>query len=108
MFYHLLSCVGFQVIVESFCNNIPLKVKFNGDICIARLLSVLEQDTKRSVQSIGTRGIFYTTVFKTLKRDFGDKFLSSHLKLKNLFDQPQIKGNDRITLHQYHEPLRTF
>ena len=40
--------------------------------------------------------------------DFDDKFLISHLILKNLFDQPQIKGSYRITLRQYHHQLKTF
>ena len=40
--------------------------------------------------------------------DFDGKFLISHLILKNLFDQPQIKGSYRITLRQYHQQLKTF
>ena len=60
------------------------------------------------MKSIGTSGTFYATALKTLKRDFGDKFLISHLKLKNLLDQFQIKGSDRITLRQYHHQLKTF
>ena len=45
----------------SFRNNIHSKVTFNDDIRMARLLKVLDGDTKRSVQSIGTNGIFNTT-----------------------------------------------
>ena len=75
---------------------------------MARLSSVLEGDAKRFVKSIGTSGTFYATALKTLKRDFSDKFLISHLKLKNLLDQFQIKGSDKITLSQYHRQLKTF
>ena len=75
---------------------------------MARLLIVLEGDAKRSVQSKGTSGTFYTAPLKTLQSDFGDKVLISHLKLKNLLDQPQIKGSDRITLHQYHYQPKKF
>ena len=51
--------------LESFCNNIHWKVTFDGDISMAWLLSVLEWETKRSVESIGTSEIFYTTALKT-------------------------------------------
>ena len=54
------------------------------------------------MQSIGTNGIFNTTALKTLKRDSAGKFLILYLKLKNLLDQPQIKGNGKIALRQYH------
>ena len=94
--------------IEIFRNNIHSKVTFSGDICMARLLSVLKGDAKISVQSIGTNGIFCATALKTLKRNFRDKILISDLKSKNLFDQPQIKGSDRITLRQYHHQLKTF
>ena len=50
---------------ESFCNNIHWKVTFDDDIHMAWLLSVLEWETKRSVQSIWTSEIFYTTALKT-------------------------------------------
>ena len=86
----------------SFRNNIHSKVTFNDHIRMAWLLKVLDGDTKRSVQSIGTNGIFNTTALKTLKRDSAGKFLILYLKLKNLLDQPQIKDNGKIALRQYY------
>ena len=56
-----------------------------------RLLSVLEGEAKRSVESIGISGIFYATALKTLKRDFGNPIVTGHLKMKHLFKQPQNK-----------------
>ena len=72
---------------------------------MAWLSSVSEVDAKRSVKPIGTSGSFYATA---LKEDFDDKFLISYLKLNELLDQLQIKGNDKILLRQYHPQLKTF
>ena len=41
---------------------------------------------KRMVQSIGQSGIFYRTVLKCLKQDYGNQTVLSYLKLKELFD----------------------
>ena len=75
---------------------------------MAWLVSVLEGNVKRSVQSIETSGIFYKAAFKTWRRDFGAIFLILHLRLKNLFDQSQIKGSDRTMSHQYHHQLNAW
>ena len=50
-----------------------------------QLISVLEGEAKRSVESIGCNGI-YATALKSLKRDFGNPILVSHLKIKALLD----------------------
>ena len=63
-----------------------------------RLLSAIEGKAKKSVESIGCEGIFHATALKSLKRDFGNPVLVSHLKVKSVFDQPQIKPNDKIGL----------
>ena len=47
------------------------------------LLNVLEGEAKRSVESIGICGIFYTTTLKTLKQDFGKPIVIAHLKMKH-------------------------
>lgn len=57
-----------------------------------------DSDTKRSMHATGCSVIFYATAFKTLKREFRDRFLISYLKLKNLFCQLQIKDNNRTSL----------
>lgn len=61
-----------------------------------------DSDTKRSMHATGCSVIFYATAFKTLKREFRDRFLISYLKLKNLFCQLQIKDNNRTSLWQFH------
>ena len=72
-----------------------------------RLCSVLDGEAKRVMEAIGKSGRFYATALKTLKRDFGNPLLVSHAKLKLLFDQPQIKSADRISLRRSHQHLKT-
>ena len=43
---------------------------------------------------------------KTLKRDFGNPLLISHVKFKLLFDQPQFKSADRISLRRFRQRLK--
>ena len=47
-----------------------------------RLLSVLKVEEKNSIISIGMNGLFYASARKSLKRDFGDPLVVTHLKLK--------------------------
>ena len=77
---------------------VHLKTTFNDTIQMERLLSMLRGEAKRSVESIGRNGIFYATTLKCLKREFGNPNVVTHLKLKSLFDQPQIKTADRASL----------
>ena len=71
-----------------------------------RLPSALEGEAKTSVGSIGCEGIFYATALKSLKREFGNPVLVSHLKIKSIFDQPKIKPNDKIGLRKYHQQVK--
>ena len=71
-----------------------------------RLCSVLYVEVKRVIKIIRTTGRFYATALKTLKRDFGNPLLISHARLKFLFDQPQIKSTDRISLRRFHQQLK--
>ena len=73
---------------------------------MAHLLSVLDGEAKKEVETISASGIFYATALKTLTRDFGSPLLISHFRLKCLFDKPQIRANDRITLRQFHQELK--
>ena len=55
-----------------------------------RLISVLRQEVKKEIESIGINSMFYATALKTLKREYENPLLVSHPKLKKLFDHPQI------------------
>lgn len=93
--------------IENFKIMIHCKITFNDTIRLERLLSVLRGDAKRSVDSIGRNGIFYATTLKCLKREFGNPNVVSHIKLKLIFDQPQIKATDRTSLKLYHQKLKS-
>ena len=72
-----------------------------------RLLSVLDGDAKKAVNAIGYSGLFYAVALKTLKRDFGNEIVVSHLKLNSVLEKPQINQSDRAALRQYHQQLKT-
>ena len=72
-----------------------------------RLISVFEGEAKRSVESICCIGIFYVTALKSLKRDFGNPVLVSHLEIKALLDQTQLKANIKTGLRHYHQQIKT-
>ena len=71
-----------------------------------KLISVLDGEAKRVIAAIGSNGIFYTTALKTWKKNFGDPLLVALLKIKAVFDRPQIKINDRIGLRNFHQHLK--
>lgn len=91
--------------IENFKKRVHNKTTFDDNTRMERLLSVLDGDAKKAVQSIGSSGIFYATALKTLKRDFGNPVVVSHLKLKAVLDLPQIPANNRIALRRYHQQL---
>ena len=72
-----------------------------------RLLGVLDGDTKRVVLAIGRNGLFYATALKALKREFGNLYAVSFLKLKAVLDQSQVQTDDQKGLKQSHQQLKT-
>ena len=67
------------------------------------MLSLLKGEAKRAVEGIGAKGVFYPTALKLRKREFGNPLVVCHLKMKELFEQPPIKGNNRTSLRQYYQ-----
>ena len=92
--------------VESMKIMDYLKTIFNDTIRMERLLSVLRGDTKRLVESIGRNSIFYATTSKCLKREFRNPNIVTQLKLKSLFDQPQVKAVYLALLKLYHQKFK--
>ena len=50
--------------------------------------------------------MFYPKALKTLKREYGNPLLVSNLKLKKLFEQPQLKNQNRAALREYQHQLK--
>ena len=84
--------------IDNFYQNVHLKMTFLDNIRMTRLISLLDGDAKRAIQSIGSSGLFYASALKTLKRDFGNPLLVAALCMKGLFNKPQINGRDHNAL----------
>ena len=93
--------------IENFKSRVHLKPTFNDNIRMERLLSVLEGDAKKLVESIGCNSLFYATALKGLKRNFGNPLVVSHMKIKSILEKPQILHNDRDALRQFHQKLKS-
>ena len=65
--------------IECFYTRVHCKSSFDDNIRMTYLLSVLD-------------GIAKKAMLKTLKREFGNTLLVSHLRLKSMFNKPQITG----------------
>ena len=92
--------------IDNFKTRVHMKVTFNDSMRMERLHSVLDGDAKKAVSSIGTNSTFYAAALKTLKREFGRPIVVANLKLKALFDHPQIHSRDRVALRNYHQQLK--
>ena len=91
---------------DNFKTRAHTKPTFNDTMRMERLISVLRGEVKKEIESIGINSMFYATAIKTLKREYENPLLVSHPKLKKLFDQPQIKNQDRTALREYQHQLK--
>ena len=86
--------------IDSFHQNTHTKVTFTDNIRMARLITLLDGDAKKAVQSIGSNGLFYASALKSLKSNFGNPLLVATFRVKTFFDKPHINGRERIALTQ--------
>ena len=92
--------------IECFYTRVHCKSSFDDNIRMTYLLSVLDGEAKKAIEAVGTCGLFYASALKTLKREFGNTLLVSHLRLKSMFNKPQIKANDRSALREFHQQIK--
>ena len=92
--------------IEKNFSPVHQKCSFDDNLRKLRLINVLDGEAKRVVATIGSNGVFYATALKTLKKNFGDPLLVEYLKIKAVFDRPQIKTNDRIGLRNFYQYLK--
>ena len=64
--------------IEKFYSRVHWMASFENNLKMDHLLSVLNGDAKRSIQSIWSSRIFYATALKALKRDYGNPIIVSH------------------------------
>ena len=93
---HLIPFAGnplnWPKFTQHFKERVHLKKSFSDSMRMERLLSVLKVEAENSIINIGKKRLFYASVLKSLKRDFGDPLVVTYLKLKPVFDKPQIKS----------------
>ena len=94
--------------IECFYTRVHLHCKssFDDNIRMTYVLSVLDGEVKKAIEAFGTCGLFYASALKTLKREFGNTLLVSHLSLKSMFNKLQIKANDRSDLREFHQQIK--
>ena len=92
--------------IEKIFSPVHQKCSFDDNLRKLRLINVLDGEAKRVVATIGSNGVFYATALKTLKKNFGDPLLIKYLKIKAVFDRPQIKTNDRIGLRNFYQHIK--
>ena len=92
--------------IENFKTRAHTKSTFNDTMRMERLISVVRGEVKKEIQSIGANSMFYPKALKTLKREYGNPLLVSNLKLKKLFEQPQLKNQNRAALREYQHQLK--
>ena len=73
---------------------------------MTELISLLDGDAKKAVQSTGSNGLFYASALKSFKSNFGNPLLVATFRMKTLIDKPHINGRDRIALREYHQQLK--
>ena len=93
--------------IQCFKERVHMKRTFSDSLRMESLLSVLDGDAKRVVPAIGRNGLFYATALKALKREFGNPYAVSFLKLKAVLDQNQIQTDDQRGLKQFHQQLKS-
>ena len=93
--------------IQYFKETVYMKRTFSDSLRMEHLLSVLDGDAKRVVSATGRNGLFYAIALKALKREFGNLYVVSFLKLKAVLDQSQIQTGDQKGLKQFHQQLKT-
>ena len=88
-------------LIDNFYQNVHSKMTFSDSIRMTRLISLLDGDTKSAIQTIGSSGLFYASVLKTLKRDFGNPLLVATLRMKGLFSQRAERVSPTVKNEQY-------
>ena len=87
--------------------TVHMKRTFSDSLRMECLLSVLDGDAKQMVSAIGRNGLFYAIALEAFKKEFGNPYAASFLKLKAVLDQSQIQTDGQKGLMQFHQQLKT-
>ena len=89
--------------IQYFKERVHMKRTFSDSLRMERLLSVLDGDAKRVVSALGRNGLLHATALNAFKREFGNPYVVSFLKLKTVLDQSQIQTDIQKGLKQVHQ-----
>ena len=78
--------------IDSFHQNTHTKVTLTDNIRMVRLISLLDGDAKKAVQSIGSNGLFYASALKSLKSNFGNPLLVAMFRVKTFLTNHTLMG----------------
>ena len=92
--------------IECFYTHVHCESSFDDNIRMTYLLSGLDGEAKKAIEAVETCGLFYASALKILKKEFWNTLLVAHLHLKSMFNEPQIKSNDRSTLREFHQHIK--
>ena len=67
---------------------------------MAQLKMHVRGKTERTISGIGSQGIMYTTVLKTIKEQFGQPNVMARAYIINLIDKQKIQDNDIQALQE--------
>ena len=82
-----------------------MKYSFTDSIRMEHLVSVIDGEPKKCIDTFGINGMFYTSALKSLKEQFCNPYLVSYYKSKILFDLPPLSATDH-GLRCYHQQLK--
>ena len=78
------NALNWREFIQNFKERVHLMKSFSDSMRMERL-----------------KRLFYASALKSSKKDFGDPLVVTHLRLKSVFDKPQIKSGDRIALKDF-------
>ena len=92
--------------IECFYTRIHCESSFDDNIRMTYLLSRFDSEAEKAIEAVETCVLFYASALKTLKKEFWNTLLVAHLHLKSVFNEPQIKSNNRSTLWEFHQDIK--
>ena len=94
--------------IEKFRKHVYFKITFSDKQRMQRLLNILDGEVNRMIQFVGQSSIFYPTVLKCLRQDFGNQPVVLHWKLKALFDRPQLQAKNKPAIRSRWDTIQQF
>ena len=86
--------------IERFKIHIHDEPHLSVDVRMAKLKMHVTGKTERTISGIGSQGIIYDTVLKTIKEQFGQRSVRARAYITKLTDKHKIQDNNRQALQE--------